>query len=257
MGQNINQKGDERNQGTKIVYKIFRTFGFGLLLIGSAILAVTMIIILREALGSTADSFEGYVTIMKDYLNKIGIPNLVFYAQLMVMLGSLILVMSVGRNWFLKTFFIIVFIFMSAYLIYQPEHSVLFYPVVGNVPAGITKVVEPGLKYFNEFDTLIKNYPRLMGGIITALYVIVLSSALYRKRPKRFSVGLIRASLGLITFMTIVSGILIPIAATHIEFIEGFTTSNVYFIGVYVPIAISLVLQTIGSLIGTIFFFVK
>lgn len=258
MAQQIHERKERRGVvENKLFGKSIRTFAFILIAVGAAIVAVTTIIALRDALGGSASNYDQYVEAMENALSKIGVPNLIFYAQAMLLVGFLLLVLAIGKSWFGKTLHIIVFIFLAAYLVFKPEHSILLLIGEGQAPDAIKNFALQNADTFNKFDNLIASYPKLMGGIVTALYVIITTSVIGKKRPRRFSLGLINAGFGLVMFMVLVAGILLPILATHVELVKDVMAMNYYFIAVYGALVLSLILQLIGSVIGTIFFFLK
>lgn len=258
MAQAIEEKKSKRGVvHNKLFGKIVRTLGFAMLSVGLAIVAVTTIIALRDALGSSADSYDQYVTVMETTLNKLGIPNIVFYGLFMTLVGVLLVILAVGKTWFGKILHIITFVFITLYLIFSPGNSVLLLTGVNQEPEFIKTFATANMETFNLFDQLIKAYPKMMGGIVTALYVIITLNVLSNKKPKRFSLSFIKFGFGLITFMVFSHGIIMPILGGVSEFILDFMQSRTYLIFVYGSLTISYLFQLLGSIIGTIFFFVR
>lgn len=257
MAQAISNRAERRNNGVTLMKKIFRTSAFIMILFGAVVLAVTTLIAIRPALGSTVDAYEEYIVIMEKTLADIGITDLLFYAQLSLLLGLLVLAWTVGNNPITKVLHTIGLLFVLLYLVYNPDHSYILKPVVNNVPDWVTKLGDSNRGYFEQFDTLLTNFPELMGGIVTSVYAIMASASLKQSRPKRLSIGFVKFGVSWVAFSTIVFGLLVPFAAQNIEFVQNFTTQPMYLAIFYVPLIINLLFMTIGSLIGSIFFFVK
>lgn len=237
--------------------RIIRTLGYVMLTAGLAIVAITTIVALREALGSAVDSYAQYVEIMEAKLQSLAIPNIVFYGLSLTLVGLLFVILAVGKTWFGKFIHIISFVLMVAYLIFAPGDSVLLLTGIDQAPQFILDFANNYIDIFNQFNGLITAYPQLMGGIVTAFYVIVALSVLGNKKPKRLSLSFVKAGLGLITFMVFAHGIILPIIATHVDFVGEFMQGKIYLIVVYGSLTISYLFQLLGSILGSIFFFVK
>lgn len=247
----------EKKRGNGLLGKIVRTAGFLMVAFGAAVLGVTTLMGLVDSLGSTADAFADHVTNMGDFLSNLGIPNLLFIAQISLLAGMITLVWAIGKSITSKVIHTVITLIVTVYFIFQPAHSILFLVHDGQLPAAVTNFTNANRVWFDKFDTLFVNYPMLMGGIITAIYVLVSNVVLGKRKPKRLSISLVNGGFGVITFLTFTAGILLPILAAHVDFIDTVMTSNYYFTTVYGGLALSFVLQTLGSILGTIFFFVK
>ncbi len=260
MVRRVGTKMQGRKDGrveNKLFGKFVRTLGYILLALGLAIAAVTTIIALSGALGSAADNYAQYVEIMETKLQELAVPNIVFYGLAAVLVGLLLVILAVGRSWFDKIVHIVSFLFMVLYLIYAPENSILLLIGSDQTPQYITDFANGYTELFNQFNNLIAKYPDLMGGIVTAFYVIVALNVLGNKKPKRLSLSFVKAGLGIITFMVFAHGIFLPILSTYVEFVGDIMQSKYYLIAVYGSLTISYLFQLLGSVIGAIFFFVK
>jgi len=256
VGTRVQSRKDGRVEN-KLFGKFVRTLGYIILALGLAIAAVTTIIALSGALGSAADNYAQYVEIMETKLQGLAVPNIVFYGLAAVLVGLLLVILAVGRSWFGKIVHFVSFLFMVVYLIYAPENSILLLIGSDQTPQYITNFASGYTELFNQFNSLIAKYPDLMGGIVTAFYVIVALTVLGNKKPKRLSLSFVKAGLGIITFMVFAHGIFLPILASYADFIGDVMQSKYYLIAVYGSLTISYLFQLLGSVIGAIFFFVK
>lgn len=241
----------------EIFAQVVRTFGFILLTAGTIIFTVFSVVNLIDKLGSTAEEYAQYVTKVNDWLRNLGVPNIGFYGAALMLVGLLFIILAIGRSWVGKIIHVIAFLLLTSFLLFRPGNVILFSRIIKTVPEYITTFSNNYIGYFNLLDPPEAAYPKLIGGIVLLVYVIVASSVLGNKKPKRLSLSFVKAGLGFLMAIILIDGILMPIAAGMLDFVEELITSKVYLIIVYGFLFFGLAFQLLGSVIGTIFFFIK
>lgn len=273
-----NKKKDKGNGASLILIKIFRTIGYGLMTFGLAISLMISFILLSEYLATYTTFLLEIAKPFATMLENSPFPNIVFYALLSVFIGTFLVVITGQKNMARKIVFSVGLVLILAYFIFFPDSSILFYTlraktlreVVSDVavvvvdpegllnnallrPDFLTDFTTKFADQLNAFDSLVPY--GLMGGIITVFYVLAALSAVGKRKPRRLSSSLVKGGHGLLTFIVIVGGILLPLISGLLSL--DLTTYNIYLIVVYAFLTLSYVFQLIGSALGTILFFVK
>ena len=263
MSKDIEEKKKERqSESSGIVLRIVRTIGFVLLAIGSGVIGVTTVIALFSVLGDSVTEYASLVNDMSDTINSFGIPNLIFISQIAVLLGLLILTFTTGKSFLGKILQAAATLLMLLYMLFAPNQSVFFLTTFDQFPESLATTFQAAQAFFERIDNFV-SIDGLMGGIVTLAYVLITAAVLGKKRPKKFSASLVRYGVGTLTLLAVVHGILVPVILNFAgsgeigTAITNFFTNGGYLIFPYSVLAISYVIQLFGSIIGTIFFFVK
>lgn len=227
--------------------KIIRTIGYVLLLLSALILAVTAFIIFAKTI-----SIDGNATVAKinEIVDSLKIPNLIFYSNLAMLVGLLLVAWALGRSIFGKVIYTILLIIMLVYLILGPSFAKIY--LSGPQPDYLQTFVAKNGQWFIDFNNTLE--PGLIGGIVTLVFTIATVTIIGGKKPAGISNKLVGGGMVFLVFFTVVTNIL-PQALANVEGLESFFVSKVFFIITQALHALGFLFVALGSLFGTIFFF--
>ncbi|MGI6781933.1 MAG: J domain-containing protein [Acholeplasmataceae bacterium] len=287
----------EPNSFVLFLVKFFRTLGYVLIGAGAAVLLLTSLIqLVQNAGGILSFLGDKFISIM-DATNSLAtsleeakIPNIAFYSLFSLFIGLFFVIITGRRSTGRKIVFSISLLGMLFLLLFIPASleategsEATSLPAISILLLNLRKVTEPITfegydapiilltnsisipaylepfveTYKDGFVSLNSKVPfGILPGLITAFFVFATMAALKKRRPKRASAGFVNAGYGLMTFLVIAGGIILQGVITYFK-ITNLMESSIYLSIAYLSLVLSYLLQFLGGLVGTIFFFVK
>lgn len=178
--------------------KIIRTLGFILLLASSVLIASELV--LANSSYSLVANLEPYANMVGDITSQVGFA-VESYALLGLIVGLLLLTWALRKGIILRLLItvLLVFVFADA----ADNANGLFAGTLLAVPSFVTSGVDLVSSYL---DQLINVSPYVVPGA-SLLLVLFLWGLFANKKPKRFSVTLVRAGLIFMLFAVIVAAL--------------------------------------------------